>query len=75
MPKLATSRLSTISYGVFVYGLGSLCTAFMEKVAASQMHSYAAMIFFKSPHQVAEREVHATLARNHRRELLCVGSS
>jgi hypothetical protein len=30
-------------------------------LAASQMHSYAAMIFFKSPHQVTEKEVHVVL--------------
>jgi len=29
MPKRAISRLSSISYGLFVYGLGALCLAFM----------------------------------------------
>jgi putative spermidine/putrescine transport system permease protein len=29
MPKRATSRLSNVTYGLFVYGLGSLCLAFM----------------------------------------------
>ena len=33
----------------------------MAKVAASQMHSYAAMIFLKSPHEVTEKEVHVVL--------------
>ena len=33
----------------------------MAKVAVSQMHSYAAMIFLKSPHEVTEREVHVVL--------------
>ena len=33
----------------------------MEKLAASQMHSYAAMIFLKSPHEVTEKEVHVVL--------------
>src|SRR5262245_38913505 len=33
----------------------------MAKVAASQMHSYAAMIFLKSPHEVSEKEVHVVL--------------
>lgn len=32
-----------------------------EAIAASQMHSYAAMIFLKSPHDVTDREVHAVL--------------
>ena len=33
----------------------------MAKVAESQMHSYAAMIFLKSPHEVTEKEVHVLL--------------
>jgi hypothetical protein len=33
----------------------------MEKIVASQMHSYAAMIFFKSPEEVTEKEVHIVL--------------
>jgi hypothetical protein len=33
----------------------------MAKVAESQMHSYAAMIFLKSPHEVTEKEVHVVL--------------
>jgi hypothetical protein len=33
----------------------------MEKIVASQMHSYAAMIFFKSPQEVTEKEVHILL--------------
>lgn len=33
----------------------------MAKVAASQMHSYAAMIFLKSPQEVTEKEVHIVL--------------
>ena len=33
----------------------------MEALAASQMHTYAAMIFLKSPHEVTEKEVHVVL--------------
>jgi len=33
----------------------------LEALWASQMHSYAAMIFFKSPQQVTEKEVHVVL--------------
>jgi hypothetical protein len=33
----------------------------MAKVAESQMHSYAAMIFLKSPQEVTEKEVHVVL--------------
>jgi hypothetical protein len=33
----------------------------MEKILASQMHSYAAMIFFKSPQEVTDKEVHIVL--------------
>ena len=33
----------------------------MAKVSESQMHSYAAMIFLKSPHEVTEKEVHVVL--------------
>ena len=33
----------------------------MAKVAESQMHSYAAMIFLKSPDEITEKEVHVVL--------------
>jgi hypothetical protein len=33
----------------------------MAKVAESQMHSYAAMIFLKSPQEVTDKEVHVVL--------------
>jgi len=50
MPKLATSRLSTISYGVFVYGLGSLCTAFMVvPVLISLLMSFTSAQTLKFP--------------------------
>jgi hypothetical protein len=33
----------------------------MEKILASQMHSYAAMIFFKAPQEVTDKDVHVVL--------------
>jgi hypothetical protein len=33
----------------------------MARIAVSQMHSYAAMVFLKSPHDVTEKEVHVVM--------------
>jgi putative spermidine/putrescine transport system permease protein len=50
MPKSATSRLSTISYGLFVYGLGTLCLAFMiVPVLISLLMSFTAGQTLKFP--------------------------
>lgn len=50
MPKRVTSRLSTISYGLFVYGLGSLCLAFMVvPVLISLLMSFTSAQTLKFP--------------------------
>ena len=50
MPKSATSRLSTLSYGLFVYGLGSLCLALMiVPVMISLLMSFTSAQTLKFP--------------------------
>lgn len=50
MPRSFTSRLSSVSYGLFVYGLGSLCLVFMiVPVLISLLMSFTAGQTLKFP--------------------------
>ena len=50
MPKSATSRLSAVSYGLFVFGLGSLCLIFMVvPVLISLLMSFTSAQTLKFP--------------------------